>query len=509
MAINIQKQLAGAEDILLGQGQVNQDRGGTLYPITKLNASNIPYSGDQVNNDFVALLDKITPRGSLSLTVSGGSTVLTVAQFNNTAFTLVGTLTSNLIVTIPDNLAQMFVIDNATTGAFTATIKHATTAGVTVAQGSRTILRTTGTVVEALSFATLDAQNEVAQMPAGAAAEVTAGRPNSVLHADSTWGDIGNGVANGVATLNAQTEVVQLPAGAAAEVTAGRPNSLFHADGTWGGVGTPNGVATLNAQTEVVQLPAGAAAEVTAGRSTSVLHADGTWAGNGGGSANGIATLNAQTEVVQLPAGAAAEVTAGRPTSLFHADGTWSTIGRGAANGVAALDAQAEVAQMPAGAAAEVTAGRATSVLLANGTWSALGSFMPVGTIIAWLVPTLPAGYLKANGATVSRITYADLFVVFGVTYGSGDGSTTFGLPDTRGEFLRGWDDARGVDVGRILGTWQADELKSHTHSAAAQAGAQYGQPSGQVHSGSGNIGSTGGVETRPRNIAVQFIIKY
>ena len=87
------------------------------------------------------------------------------------------------------------------------------------------------------------------------------------------------------------------------------------------------------------------------------------------------------------------------------------------------------------------------------------------GTVAHFAANTPPAGWLKANGATVSRTLYAALFNAIGTTYGVGDGSTTFGLPDLRGEFVRGWDDARGIDSGRAIGTAQAQDIQGHTHT--------------------------------------------
>jgi microcystin-dependent protein len=125
---------------------------------------------------------------------------------------------------------------------------------------------------------------------------------------------------------------------------------------------------------------------------------------------------------------------------------------------------------------------------------------------------TAPTGWLKANGAAVSRTTYERLFNVIGTTYGVGDGSTTFNLPDLRGEFIRGWDDGRGVDTGRAFGSAQADELKSHNHSigTALAGGSAFflGNPDGN---GTRNrvTTSTGGAETRPRNVALLACIKF
>ena len=143
----------------------------------------------------------------------------------------------------------------------------------------------------------------------------------------------------------------------------------------------------------------------------------------------------------------------------------------------------------------------------------------------------VPSGYLKANGAAVSRITYARLFAKIGTTFGAGDGSTTFNLPDLRGYFLRGWDDGRGIDSGRVLGSYQADELKAHKHLENSLHITGYNGKTYSVINGSeprgpefdyrisatgGTYTATspytenyGGIETRPRNIALMAIIKY
>jgi hypothetical protein len=80
---------------------------------------------------------------------------------------------------------------------------------------------------------------------------------------------------------------------------------------------------------------------------------------------------------------------------------------------------------------------------------------MPIGSIIHTAMPAAPTGFLKANGAVISRTTYASLFAAIGTTFGVGDGASTFGIPDLRGEFIRGYDDGRGVDVGRAFGLFQ------------------------------------------------------
>lgn len=86
----------------------------------------------------------------------------------------------------------------------------------------------------------------------------------------------------------------------------------------------------------------------------------------------------------------------------------------------------------------------------------------PAGAIQFFAMETAPVGWLKANGAEISRTLYANLFAAIGTTFGAGDEKTTFNLPDLRGEFLRGWDDGRAIDNGRILGSWQIGTPISH-----------------------------------------------
>ena len=89
------------------------------------------------------------------------------------------------------------------------------------------------------------------------------------------------------------------------------------------------------------------------------------------------------------------------------------------------------------------------------------------GAVIGFAMSAAPSGWLKANGAAVSRTTYARLFTAIGTTWGAGDGSTTFNLPDLRGEFPRGWDDGRGVDSGRAFGSAQSERVADHKHRTA------------------------------------------
>lgn len=159
--------------------------------------------------------------------------------------------------------------------------------------------------------------------------------------------------------------------------------------------------------------------------------------------------------------------------------------------------------------------GHAPKVELAHLVTAVQIALQPAGAVEYFALTTAPAGWLKANGAAISRTAYSALFAAIGTTFGVGDGGTTFNLPDLRGEFVRGWDDSRGIDSGRTFGSAQSDELKAHTHQVYGFCGVSGGSnyvPEPFEESGdrsTGYTGSTGGTETRPRNIALLPCIKY
>ena len=120
----------------------------------------------------------------------------------------------------------------------------------------------------------------------------------------------------------------------------------------------------------------------------------------------------------------------------------------------------------------------------------------PPGTVLPFAGANAPAGFLLCDGSAVSRTEYAELFAVIGTTWGAGNGSTTFNLPDLRGVFLRGVDGGRGFDPGRVLGSLQQDDLKSHTHTGTtSQAGS---------HTHSASTGSAGSHSHSAGSFAVQ-----
>ncbi len=161
-----------------------------------------------------------------------------------------------------------------------------------------------------------------------------------------------------------------------------------------------------------------------------------------------------------------------------------------------------------------------------------------VGEVAFFARSTPPSGWLKANGAAVSRTTYAALFAAIGTTFGAGDGHTTFNLPDLRGEFIRGVDDGRNVDGGRRLGSSQGDAIRNITGNFWSEFGgykyvittnadgvfaltendgrrdtfkgdvANYGATNKKVEFNASRVVPTAS-ENRPRNVALLACIKY
>lgn len=181
-------------------------------------------------------------------------------------------------------------------------------------------------------------------------------------------------------------------------------------------------------------------------------------------------------------------------------------------------------------------------------TLPAAAQAIPSGAILPFAFNTTPTGWLICDGNAYSRSTYSALWTALGQTaspYGQGDGSTTFNVPDLRGQFIRGFD---GGTITAAFGVKQSDALQGHSHNATSSdsghahgggahpgqtnAGGSYGQGSGaQIWSGGGggntdansaNItttittiktdGTNGtprtSAETRPVNIAMLYCIK-
>lgn len=151
------------------------------------------------------------------------------------------------------------------------------------------------------------------------------------------------------------------------------------------------------------------------------------------------------------------------------------------------------------------------------------GTFVPAGAVFMFAMPTAPSGYLPCDGSAISRTTYAQLFAAIGTTFGAGNGTTTFNVPDMRAMFPRGWDNGRGIDQPREFGTTQQDDNKSHTHFYSDSYFAEAGGPdtslgsvtgatakdfSNTLYTATRQTQSQGITEARPKNVALLFCIK-
>ncbi|WP_237386156.1 phage tail protein [Xenorhabdus sp. Sc-CR9] len=137
------------------------------------------------------------------------------------------------------------------------------------------------------------------------------------------------------------------------------------------------------------------------------------------------------------------------------------------------------------------------------------GSALPVGVPVPWPLEIPPTGWLKCNGSTFDREKYPKLTLA----YPSGV------LPDLRGEFIRGWSEKRNVDRGRMLLSSQDDSFKAHDHFFSHSWAATGLDPTGGRHPVGADAGGylaniaitteySGGPETRPRNIAFNYIVR-
>ena len=188
-----------------------------------------------------------------------------------------------------------------------------------------------------------------------------------------------------------------------------------------------------------------------------------------------------------------------------------------------------------------------TGVTGNTGPSGADGAGSPIGSVTAFAGVNVPAGWLVCDGSVVSRTTYSNLFAVIGNAWGDGDGVSTFNLPDLQGRFLRGVDNGTGRDpdaasrtasnnggnTGSSVGTVEDQQYLAHTHGVTdpghfhKSVNTDVVRNTGGYGTGIGtgglgpnqitmttnttgiSINNSGGTETRPKNAAVYFIIKY
>ena len=170
----------------------------------------------------------------------------------------------------------------------------------------------------------------------------------------------------------------------------------------------------------------------------------------------------------------------------------------------------------------EIKSAGATAVSAAIANLGISANLIPVGIPLPWSTAIPPTGWLKCNGSSFSTATYPNL----AIAYPSGI------LPDLRGEFIRGWDDGRGVDTGRAIISNQSGAIQSHSHVVIAfdswdttvfnyndklgdyisstdnAVGAGNANQNGLLQTSRYSTVSAGSAETRPLNIAFSYIVR-
>ena len=227
----------------------------------------------------------------------------------------------------------------------------------------------------------------------------------------------------------------------------------------------------------------------------------------------------------------------GSVLDVQKADKATTLAGYGIADGVTQAAMSAAISNLVNGAPGALDTLRELATALgndanfANNIAAKIDQAAPAGTVAYIAGSAAPAGWLKANGAEVSRTTYAPLFAAIGTRYGAGNGTSTFNLPDLRGEFVRGWDDSRGVDAGRALGSSQRGTIAMPRDDTGVDNIFAFGSHV-NLHGDTINIADYGldgnsafymisnrnsaatssinaaGIVTRPRNVALLAIIK-
>lgn len=243
----------------------------------------------------------------------------------------------------------------------------------------------------------------------------------------------------------------------------------------------------------------------------------GAWAAEATGTfsnaANGTAGKVDLATAAEVAAGTATDATSGAPNVIPVSIVKTSSAGAGDSGKLPALN----------------TSGQLDISFLSNG--------VPTGAMFQWLTDTAPTGYLLCYGQAVSRTDYATLFGVISTTYGTGDGSTTFNLPDLRGRFPLGQDDMGGSSANRVtdtdadtLGgadgdefvTLTTNEMPAHTHGLSPNvytvlgggASQLYVATNGAVTASEANdidtdsAGSGAAHDNMPPFITVNYIIK-
>lgn len=439
--------------------------------------------GDTTNTNIGTLLEQAVVGYTTQAITDGADTVLTIANgatsvARNYVLQLTGTLTANRNLIVPA-IQKPYIIHNATTGGFSVTVKVAGQTGVTVANGKRALVYNNGTdIIEFANAPVTEAGTQTLTNKTLTSPTVSGGTINNATIGASTASSGSFTTLSASSTVSGtgfSTYLASPPAIGGTAPAAGSFTTLS-ASSTVSGTGFTNYFASP---------PAIGGTTPSSGAFTTIsATGDGTFSGTG---------------QVKFPVGTTAQRSGSPATGMFRFN---STLG---------------------------------SFEGYNGTaWGTVGGdVMPSGVILPYAGSTAPSGFLLAFGQAVSRTTYAALFTAIGTTYGTGDGSTTFNLPDLRGRAPRGVDNMGGTAANRItsggsgitgttLGaaggvesvTLTTAQLASHTHTVSIYSGTT-GSQAPSVGGGigvnlisSGSAGSGNAHNNTGPTIMLNYIIK-
>ena len=369
----------------------------------------LPGNGDQsgiwgatTNNNLGTLIDQAIA-GTASITMLDAD--YTLSAYNGVTdearqmvLNISGTLTANRNIICPST-SKLYVIKNNTTGGFSVVLKTASGTGVTVTNGNTTIAYCDNTNV-------VDA---VTALPAG-----------------TTVGGVPIVTTTGTQTLSNKT------------LTSPKfADGGFIADANGNELVVLDTVASAVNELTVANAATGASPSISATGSDSnidlLLVPKGTGVTKSGG-----------VEVVTLTGTQAlSNKTLTSPTittpTISSPANVSATTGNAAIIAATGPDTNININLTPKGSGSVLFGGAAPALT-------------PTGVVVPFAGTSAPTGWLLSFGQTVSRTTYAALFAVIGTTYGAGDGSTTFGLPDLRGRVIAGQDDMGGTSANRLTG---------------------------------------------------------
>lgn len=328
-----------------------------------------------------------------------------------------------------------------------------------------------------------------------------------------------------IAQLTADAAAAQDAAAAAAGSESAAAGSASAAAASAAAAAGSASAAAGSAAAAAASESAAAGSESAAAGSASAAAASETAAAGSATSASGSATAAAGSATTAATQAGIATTQAG--DAAASASDALASEAAAAASEAAAAASAASI-NLPAITAADV--GKTLAVKADGSGYELRGR---VGEIVYVPATAAPTGAVKANGALLLRADYPALWVYAQASgnvsandgawvagkFSPGDGATTFRIPDLRGEFVRGWDDSRGIDTGRAIGSWQeATQIAHNPYNNGASLPASNGVANGEATAGLGTLNIVGtGASTspvssskvRPRNVALLGCIYY